>query len=457
MDQLKPEMLMDTGARYYGRHDQLLAEVRPAGQRLGQPGKNQFDQPVLDALLLDAARVRPRIELLFNTEAGESVQRGDRVHTTLTTGGKTRTIDAAWVVACDGGKSPMRTQLGVPLEGSTQLQKWIVVDILNSAIAPEKFAEFHCNGSRPVVIVPGVNGRRRYEFMLLPGESDEVVTTPEFIKPLVEPYETVETENIRRAAVYVAHQRIAVDYRVGRILLLGDAAHLMPPFAGQALNAGIRDAANVAWKLAANLNDGASESLLDTYALERRPHARDMVRLSHRIGKVVMSTNGFATALRDGLIYATGAIPPLKRWLTGMKFLKQPHYREGVLLAPHASVGAVASEFVGRTLPQPDVELSSGTTTQLDNVLGNEWAIVRCGANGQREIVQLESTGAAVTPAARVSDATALFAGIAEGISLIVRPDRYVAAAVPTSKESAALSQLALWVPDLPARYAAHS
>lgn len=446
MDRLAPEALLDTGARYFGRKDQLIADVRPVGSRLGQPGKSQFDQPVLDALLLDAARSRPNITLMFNTEVTHVENVADGVVATLASGAS---VKGQWLVACDGGKSPVRTHFNVKLTGSTQVQKWIVLDIINSKIKPEHFAEFHCNGKRPVVIVPGVNGRRRYEFMLLPGETEEAVTTDEFIMNLVEPFEQIQPGDIRRAAVYVAHQRVAQDFRIGRVLLVGDSAHLMPPFAGQALNAGVRDAANVAWKLASIVRAGSPERLMDTYAEERRPHAADMVRLSQRIGKAVMSTGSFGPTFRDGFISATGLIPPLKRWITEMKFLKQPHYRSGVLVTDVTGAPKQVTELVGRSLSQPKVERVKGEAVPLDKLLGTGWVSLRFEGDDQFVIAPLTTGTGTINAACTVTDVDGLFSLVPAGVSLIVRPDRYVAAAIPTEKEAVALGKLSTYVPVL--------
>ncbi|MFD1213634.1 FAD-dependent monooxygenase, partial [Arthrobacter sp. GCM10027362] len=431
MDRLAPEMLMDTGARYYGRKGQLLAEVRPASPRLGQPGKSQFDQPVMESLLLEAARKRPLIDIRFNTEAFRITDGPGHVDTVLIDGEGKKTVRSKWIVACDGGRSPVRAQLGIPMEGSTQTQKWIVVDIVNTPGEPEKFAEFHCNGSRPAVVVPGVKGRRRYEFMLLPGEDAKTVTQPEAIISLVAPFQQIVPEDIRRAAVYVAHQRVALNYRMGHVLLAGDAAHMMPPFAGQALNAGVRDVANLAWKVAANVHGTGTDALVDTYAAERRPHAVDMVRLSERIGKVVMNVNPALTALRDSAIAALGVVPAAKNWLAGMKFLKQPHFTEGCVAAPAADVPKSAAALVGRPLSQPRVRLATGGTMALDTVLGPGWARLRFLPGGSIEIRRLgraaKDDGAEPVPAVDASGAFAPLAGT--GVVLVVRPDRYVAAA----------------------------
>src|SRR5690606_6518040 len=204
-------------------------------------------------------------------------------------------------------------ELGIGLQGSTQVERWIVVDLLDVPGNPEPFASFHCNGQRPAVVVPGVGGRRRYEFMLFDHEDGDAMITPESITKLVAPFQNTDVVTVRRAAVYTAHQRIADTYRKSRILLAGDAAHLMPPFAGQGLNAGIRDAVGAAWRLAAVIKGEANEMLIDDYETERRPHAAEMVKLSKRIGWVVMNTNPVITRVRDAVVTGTRIIPALNR------------------------------------------------------------------------------------------------------------------------------------------------
>ncbi|MER1997086.1 MAG: FAD-dependent monooxygenase [Arthrobacter sp.] len=447
LEELVPEMLMDTGARYFGRRGQLLAEVRPGRPRLGQPGKSQFDQPVMESLLLDAVRRRPAIDVRFEAEVLSLTDHGSGVETLIHRHGALSRVRSKWVLACDGGRSPIRTRLGITLEGSTQAQQWIVVDIADSKVKAERFAEFHCNGTRPVVQVPGAKGRRRYEFMLLPGERAEDVTTAEFIAGLVAPYESVEPESIRRAAVYVAHQRIAAEYRRGRVILAGDAAHLMPPFAGQALNAGVRDAANLAWKIAAQVN-GAPEALLNTYAAERRPHTADMVRLSHLIGQVVMATNPLVAAARDGLLAATSLVPPLNRWITQMRFLRQPHYTEGCLVPPARGMSGPAAELVGRALAQPVVRDGDGSESGLDAVLGRGWSRLRFPGANRIEVVPV-GEAAAEHRTLQVTDTEGAFGDLPAGTELLIRPDRYVAAAFQSGGASAVLAQLAELVPEL--------
>ncbi|NKX54202.1 FAD-dependent monooxygenase [Arthrobacter mobilis] len=451
MDRFADDVLLNTGARYYGRKGQLLAQVRPGSPRLGQPGKSQFDQPVLESLLLQATQERGQIDIRFNTEAFGITDGPDQVETVVINEAGKHVVRSKWVVACDGGRSPVRAQLGIPMEGSTQVQKWIVVDVINTPGEPEKFAEFHCNGKRPAVVVPGVKGRRRYEFMLLPGEDAKTVTAPEAITAMIAPFQQIVAGDIRRAAVYVAHQRVALNYRVGHVLLAGDAAHMMPPFAGQALNAGIRDVANLAWKVAAHVRGHGTDALVSTYQSERRPHAVDMVRLSQRIGKVVMNVNPVLTALRDGALAALGIVPAAKNWLTGMKFLKQPHFTDGCVIAPAPDVAKPGAGLVGRSLSQPKVQLDTGDAVALDTLLGSGWAVLRFRGGAAVDIRQLpgaedHSSGGPVT----VTDTEGAFAPLhGTGTVLIVRPDRYVAAAATGAGEQAALSALSSWVPGL--------
>lgn len=467
MDKLAPEMLMDTGARYFGRGGKVIADVRPGSSRLGQPGKSQFDQPVMEGALYEAARERPTIDLHYATEATGITQHPDSVTVTaLRHGERTRghngatagdegldqsipadapttelEITAKWVLACDGGKSFARRALNVELLGSTQVERWIVVDLLDVPGTPEPFASFHCNGERPAVVVPGVKGRRRYEFMLFDHEDGDAMITAESITQLVAPFQDISTVTVRRAAVYTAHQRVAASYRKGRVILAGDAAHLMPPFAGQGLNAGIRDAASAAWRIAAHVKGAGSDALMDDYQSERRPHAEEMVKLSKRIGWVVMNTNPVITRIRDVLIPATRIVPALNRWLTQMRFLKQPHYTVGTVITDSPGVPPLAAELIGRSLPQPTVRVRNKEIA-LDELLGTGWA--RIEVSGHRKLHIEDDAGhrtEASDPAGTFDHAT--------GTVLLVRPDKYVAGVAPTMQVQQLLARFEDKLPTL--------
>jgi 3-(3-hydroxy-phenyl)propionate hydroxylase len=187
------------------------------------------------------------------------------------------------------------------MRGATVDEPWIVVDVDNDP-HDERYAMHHGDPRRPHVIVTGLSGRCRYELLLLPGEDPALATRFDFVRELVAPYRDLSPADVRRCIVYRFHALVADRWRCSRVLLAGDAAHMMPPFAAQGLNSGLRDAFNLAWKLALVERGEAGPGLLDTYEVERRPHAEAMVRFSQRLGAVMMTTDPVRAALRDVLV-----------------------------------------------------------------------------------------------------------------------------------------------------------
>lgn len=443
-DALKAESLLDTGSRYLGLGGVQLAEARPVPSRIGHPAKTQFDQPIMEQLLWDRAAAHPELEFLRGLEVTQVTQDLSGVSVSVRDeAGAERTLEAAWLVGADGGRSTVRSELGIRLEGTTQPQRWIVIDLLNETTPHDPYAVFHCDGERPYVLVPGIDGRLRLEYMLFDGEDADAMTTPEAIRELVRDFRPhLDDADVRRAAVYVAHQRVAEDYRSGRAFLVGDAAHLMPPFAGQGLNAGVRDAHNIAWKLIDAVRGGATEALLDSYSLERRTHGAQMVKLSQRIGAVVMATNPVVTRARDAAFRALRHVPRVHDFLANMRFITPPDYSDGVAVAGGPELG---SAQVGRALAQPQVRVA-GETVGLDAHLGHGWALVGLGAAADgagldpyfdalsparvRLLGPAESEPAPADGVVTAVEAAAVLtvdAG-AEPVYLLVRPDRYVAA-----------------------------
>ena len=466
-DALKAESLLDTGARYFGLHDRLLASSRPAPSRVGHPPKSQFDQPVMEQLLWERAVNHPGVDFRTGVRTTAIRQDAGSVHVSTVRDNDPTSVEevtASWVIGADGGRSFTRETLDIDLVGSTQEERWIVIDLLNAPGAYEPYAEFHGNGTRPYVLVPGVNGRLRLEFMLFPGEDGDAMTTPNKIAELVRPmHPRVRPDEVRRAAVYVAHQRLARTYRAGRVFLAGDAAHLMPPFSGQGLNAGIRDARNLAWKLEAALAGTATEELLDSYELERRAHAAKMVRVSHRTGAVVMA-RGARTHLRDALFRLVSLHPGVKAWLSQMRFITPPDHSNGVAVVPSSDVDERLAAMVGKPLAQPEVELEN-KRVGLDEALGQGWAVLTIGPDGAptadywRDVlgarpVRLLDT--AQGPSGASDDkhaATDVTGGLAVSGQrptlthhVVVRPDRYVAAVFTADHEAATVAALQRFV-----------
>lgn len=458
-DALKAESLLDTGSRYFGLSDRLLAEAKPIPSRLGHPAKTQFDQPVLEQLLFDRAAANPGIELLLGAEATAVSQDAEGVSVTIGPDGSVRTLRAAWLVGADGGRSLVRSAVGIDLVGTTQPQRWIVIDLLNETAPHDPFAEFHCDGRRPYVLVPGIKGRLRIEFMLFDSEDADAMTTLESIRALVAPFRPqLDPADVRRSAVYVAHQRVARHYRAGRAFLVGDAAHLMPPFAGQGLNAGVRDATNLAWKLIEAIRGGATDQLLESYETERRTHGAKMVAVSRRIGSVVMATNTVATRARDLVVRAVSLVPSVRHFLANMRFITPPDYTNGVAVAGGPRIAGIQ---VGRSLSQPVVIDAAGSKSGLDAHLGSGWAVIGIGADPARlggywaaigaTRVRLLPAGIATSAGETVElveVAPVLAQPVTEPVFLAVRPDRYVAAVFTAADEQRVVDGLRTFVDD---------
>ena len=460
-DELKAEAHLDTGARYYGLNDRLLAATKPAPSRTGHPAKSQFDQPVMEELLWRLAVEEPGIEFLTGTRATGIAQdpSGVVLRVRAEASGEEGEIRADRLVGADGGRSFTRDALGITLEGSTQQERWIVIDLLNVPGDVEPYAEFHGDGKRPYVFVPGIKGRLRLEYMLFDGEDADEMTRMDRILDLSRRFHPgIVPEDVRRATVYVAHQRVAETYRRGNAFLIGDAAHLMPPFSGQGLNAGLRDAANLAWKLLDVRRGVGTDALLDTYETERRTHGAKMVRVSQRTGAVVMAVGTWKPRLRDAAFRALRLIRPVHRYLASMRFITPPDYRDGAAVEPASGVDARLRAMVGLALSQPEVALPGGGNEMLDRLLGDGWALIELGGGAEAarvspfwlgigaSMIRLAAPG---EPAGdRLVDPSGLLAqgGFSEPHFLLVRPDRYVAAAFTAASEAETIRALSTYL-----------
>lgn len=257
----------------------------------------------------------------------------------------------------------------------------------------------HGDPDRSHVIVPGRDRRCRYEFLLKPGEgiSGEQPSF-ELVRDLLRPYRTLEPGQIERAVNYRFHALLADRLRQGRCFLLGDAVHMMPPFAGQGLNSGLRDAVNLSWKIAEVLAGRASDALLDTYETERRPHAKATIDLSVRLGRIVMTTSRRQAQARDLLIAAAMRTRPGRRYLTEMRYHPSTRPRAGAVVRDSQ---ARDQELIGQLLPQPRVLRGPGhDLIRLDDTLGSGWSLL--GVDVTAADWALATVGAALPAGTRI-------------------------------------------------------
>ncbi len=365
-------ILQGTGTKYYGMNGRPLGYARgPVVPPLGHPVKNPFSQPALERLLLAGLDRFPHVEVRRPCTLLDIEPLGELgALATLREGvGEEVTLKAQVVVGCDGGRSRVRACSGIEMAGRSLGEPWLVVDTLEDS-HDERYAMHHCDPDRPYVIVPGRDGRCRYEFKLLAGEDPEELTSIAAVRGLLAPFREIRPDQLERCTVYNFHALLAERWRQGPVLLAGDAAHMMPPFAGQGLNSGFRDAANLAWKLAAVVRGAAAPSLLDTYEAERRPHAEATVALSVRLGSVMMSERRGVARLRDALIRTSSALlPPVRRYIRLGRFRPSAHYGPGGAVIGDAAI-------TGRMLGQPAVLCSDGQVRPLDTVLGDGFALL---------------------------------------------------------------------------------
>jgi 3-(3-hydroxy-phenyl)propionate hydroxylase len=434
------------GSLYRGPDGRQFAEVKPFVKEYGFDKRNAFQQPEFEAQLRAALARHATIAALFGTELTAFEQDASGVTATLAAGDGNSSVRARYMVGCDGGRSVIRKSLGVTLEGSTFTEPWLIVD-LETTQNRTFHTEVFCDPRRSAISLPGPGGIRRYEFKLNPGETAEHAETEAFARKLLGDVGPDRDEPIRRQRVYTFHARIASKWRVGRVFLAGDAAHLTPPFAGQGMNSGLRDAHNLAWKLdeALKRTDDARE-LLDSYEVERKPHAWSMIELALRMGQVMMPTSSLKGALIRSGFRLLGLYPPARDYVAQMKYKPKPQFNAGLI---RRLPEGPAQALVGRMIPQPVVSSVERTETLLDFVLPSR-SVVLVFAERPDEalddplVAEIRTAGAEVmglTPEWMnprsdgfevYRDKSGLFTSgpfrACLGHALLVRRDRYVAA-----------------------------
>jgi 2-polyprenyl-6-methoxyphenol hydroxylase-like FAD-dependent oxidoreductase len=264
----------------------------------GWPASSMFNQPQAEAVLRRRATELPNVEVRRDVEVIGIDQNDDRV---VVHGADGTKITAQYVVGCDGANSTVRTLAGIDVHDLGFFYDWLIIDVILDE--PRVFDPINlqiCDPARPTTAVSGGPGRRRWEFMRLPHESLDDLNGEKRAWALLEPWDVHPgNATLERHAVYTFNARYARQWRAGRVLLAGDAAHLMPPFAGQGMCAGLRDAANLAWKLAAVLAGQASDGLLDSYQAERLPSARKAIEFSMELGRIICVPDPDEAAARD--------------------------------------------------------------------------------------------------------------------------------------------------------------
>jgi 3-(3-hydroxy-phenyl)propionate hydroxylase len=358
---------------FVDRHQRDLARLAPPSAEFGWPRRNGFVQPLADRVLLDGLDRFGSVDVHWSSRVTGLRQDTDGVELTVSGPDGEQSVRAAYVVGADGGRSFTRASLGLAFAGRSAAADWFVIDVRDDPLG-RPGAYVCADPRRPYVSIGIPHGIRRFEFMLRPGETEAEAMTDEFVRGLLEPLvpRTAAVRVIRRR-VYTHHSRMAERFRSGRVLLIGDAAHVMPVWQGQGYNSGIRDALNLSWKLAMVVRGEARDALLDSYESERREHVRAMIQLSTWVGRLVSVTNPVAAAARNLFFRALSAVPKAKSYIVQMRFKPMPAMTDGAL----THVGSVSEPTpVGRLFVQPTVSTRTTASIKLDDALGPWFALI---------------------------------------------------------------------------------
>jgi 2-polyprenyl-6-methoxyphenol hydroxylase-like FAD-dependent oxidoreductase len=404
----------------------------------GWPESTMFCQPTLERILDERARALPSV----------SVERGFEVTALAETDGHAevvadgadgarRRVRARWVVGCDGANSFVREQMGVAWHDLGFAFDWLVVDVVPAERRTWEPVNWQlCDPARPTTLVSGGPGRRRWEFMRLPHETLDELNDEATAWRLLAAWD-VRPDNARleRHAVYTFRARWADVWRRGRLFVAGDAAHLMPPFAGQGMCSGLRDAANLAFKLDLVLAGRAREGVLDTYTSERLPHVRTTIDLSVALGRVICVPDPAEASARN------------RRMIAEARERKSPVSAELPPLGP--GLLAAGAPSAGRLFVQDRVR-RSGTTGLFDDVVGRGFVLVSPHGDPAAALdaplaAFFESVGgicAHVGPDGPIADLDDAYARwfAAHGVAVVLqRPDGYVFGAAPRLDEAGSL------------------
>jgi len=434
----------------------------PPPYPLSWPPTSTFVQPEIERLLREGAATSAAVDVFLGHRAVAFTQDDRGVALTVRDGaqGQVRDLRARVLLGCDGANSFVRKQLGIALEDLGFDEWWMVVDVrIQGPVDLPSTSIQYCWPSRPSTFVPGPGYLRRWEIKLLPGEQPEEFGRYESVVQQISRFVDPSCVEIWRSAVYRFHALLAQRWRSGRVFLLGDACHQTPPFLGQGMCAGIRDAANLAWKLAMVLKEGAPDTLLDSYEQERQPHVRTLVATAKEFGLIIGELDPAAAALRDETL--RGQLERGEAETIRQRFV--PNLTTGIIDREPEARGA-GSLFVQPKVRRPARADAPDNEALLDDLLRSRFLIASATPEvqgwltpesralwrrlgGERIVIgPPEQTRPSDRPAdddiQYLAETDSLFAAWMLQLSsaaVVVRPDRYV---FGTARDAAQLNRL---------------
>ena len=408
-DELDADMIVDCPVQWVLKDGSVLGQLRRFDRPNGWPMSNFFYQPFLETRMEELLSRYPNVtklrgrdvigfdqmegEVIVTHVASEGIQYGQARACAPTPQDATR-VRARWLVACDGGRSFVRSSLGIKMTGKSFPEPWLVVDIKAKDGADcfrhIPYFNFYCDPERPTVSCPQPKGHHRFEFMLMPGQTREYMEDPATVRAFLGRHIDVDKVEVLRRLVYTFNALIAERWRVGRVLLAGDAAHMTPQFMGQGMSSGVRDAYNLAWKLGAILRDRADERLIDSYESERKPHAKEMIDVSVRMKEFVSQANPVKAMLRNVAVRTLLKTPKVGTYIREARFKPPPTYPNGAYLG---LARARRNSAEGRPVPQPQVRTCDGRRALLDDILGEDFALLGYGVDPRAGLADEDLAG----------------------------------------------------------------
>lgn len=333
---------------------------------MAHPAHISIHQPDVEAAVDARVRTHASVTVRQGTELKGIAKRSDGVHLTVAGPKGQATLRARFVFAADGARSFVRKALGIEREDFGFNERWLNIDCERKRALPTRFEEAkqYCDPARGQMLIPIGKNRQRFEFAVLRHESTELMEKPETAWNLLREHHGIGPDDVSivRQTVYTFECRLANSWRSGPVVLGGDAAHTMPPYLGQGACSGIRDAANLAWKFDLILRGKASDKILDTYEIERKPHVSHIMKAACSFGKVANTHSRTAAFFRD-LVFRLNLVPPPPPF---------PAMPDGVVQSDRAGA---AGKRVGSVPPQGLVRVD-GSHGRLDEITGYRFALI---------------------------------------------------------------------------------
>lgn len=418
-DAMSEVFVVNKGMQFVNSDNKLLLNW-PRPQEIGSDGwypSYRLHQPDLEVEMRKSVNKFDCVDQIFEVEVYKITQNKDSAQLYYKDNrGIGHIIDAKYIVGCDGARSLVRNTINPELHDMKSDEKWLVVDFLTKRPTPQlsDWTIQVCDPKRPTTVARAPANRRRWEFMLVDGDVEEDMTNEDKLWELVAPWISKEDADLERAAVYQFHAYVFQSWREGRFILVGDACHFTPPFMGQGLCAGFRDAINLGWKLGLVIKGKAKDELLDTYASERIPPATFLITEATRLGHLLQADEASAKARDEQLS-------------TNPEFLvvKMPPLGPGLSQNNDDAVGYMY--YQGKTK----------TGIKMDDYFGYHFGIIASNEvlkNAKAALKQLESKGLTIKTLAK-EDIDESYLQHYPQHALLIRPDRFVLATPKDDKE----------------------